>query len=286
MSRPIEIPRLVTWLAVAAVVANAAATIPTFFVPDILTGPAVTNGNARGTALVMLAVAIPVLVISGWFVRRGSWRALVIAIGALAYLAYNDVLLLFLTPFNPLFLIYVAAFSTTFWALAAGLPAIDPAVVADQRPRLPARGLALYAWVIVVLNTLIWLRTIVPAMLADDPTSFLDGTGVATNAIFVQDLAFWLPAAAVIGWLAWNRRPIGVLLIGAWLVYGLLESIGVAVDQWFGTAADPGSPHASIAAVQLFAVLAVIGLVPLWFFLRRESPAVTSISRRTSPTPG
>jgi len=34
---------------------------------------------------------------------------------------------------------------------------------------------------------------------------------------------------------------------------GLIESIGVATDQWFGSAADPGSPVASAAMVTGFA---------------------------------
>jgi hypothetical protein len=46
---------------VLAVVAAAAATA-TFFLDGILTGPAVAVGNARGTALVILVLGVPVLV--------------------------------------------------------------------------------------------------------------------------------------------------------------------------------------------------------------------------------
>ena len=77
----------------------------TFFLPDVLTGPAVTNGNARGTALVMLALAIPVLGLSIWRERLGSSRARFLWLGSLFYLGYNAFLLLFLTPFNSLFLL-------------------------------------------------------------------------------------------------------------------------------------------------------------------------------------
>ena len=83
MPHRIEISRPVTWLATAAVVANVAATVPTLLLPDILTGPAVTNGSARGTALVMLVLAIPLLLVGAWLVRHGAWQGLVLGLGAL-----------------------------------------------------------------------------------------------------------------------------------------------------------------------------------------------------------
>jgi hypothetical protein len=51
-------------------------------------------------------------------------------------------------------------------------------------------------------------------------------------------------------------------------VYGLVESIGVATDQWFGSSADSGSEVATMGAVMIFVVLAVIGTVALAFYVR------------------
>ena len=291
MPRPVSLARPAGGLIAAAAVANALAAGATFFVPDLLTGPVVTNAQARGTSLIMLAIGIPTLAVATWLAGRGSWRGLVVAIGALAYLAYNAFLLLFATPFNPLFLVYVAAMSLTAFALATTIVTTDHDAVAEHAGRVPARGIAIYAWVVVVLNALVWLKTIVPATLATDPTSFLEGSGVATNPVFVEDLVFWLPAAALIGGLLWIRRPIGIVLGGAWLVYGLIEAIGVATDQWFGSVADPGSTQASMAAVALFVAVAIIGLVPLFFYFRRDyrpglnTMSQTAMSSTSSTTP-
>jgi hypothetical protein len=139
----------------------------------------------------------------------------------------------------------------------------------------------------VILNTLLWLRTIIPATFAQDPTSFLAGTGVATNPIFVQDLVFWLPTAGIIGWLVWTRRPYGALLAGSYLVYGLVEAIGVATDQWFGSIADPSSNVASMGGVVIFGVLAVIGLVVLAYYVRSGQDASVPVRRvHGAPIPG
>jgi hypothetical protein len=282
MLRPITLARPAGGLIAASAVANALAAGATFLVPDLLTGPAVTNAQARGTSLVMLAIGIPVLVVAAWLASRGSWRGLLSAIGALTYLAYNDFLLLFATPFNPLFLVYIAAMSLTGFALATTVATTDHAAVAERCPRVPVRGIAIYAWVVAILNALVWLKTVVPATFAPDPTSFLADSGVATNPVFVQDLAFWLPGAALIGVLLWMRRPLGIVLGGAWLVYGLIEAIGVATDQWMGTVADPGTTQASMEGVALFVVVGLIALVPLFFFFRPEPGS--DVARQPRPT--
>ena len=67
-------------------------------------------------------------------------------------------------------------------------------------------------------------------MLSTTPPQFVNGTGLPTNPVFVPDLA-------------------------------------VAADQWFGSTADPTSSIASAAAVPMFLVLAVVGLVPLFFYM-------------------
>jgi hypothetical protein len=269
-----------SWLLLLAAAANAIAAALTLLVPDILNGPAVMNGSARGTALIMLVLGVPALLLAMALRRQDSRWAPMLQLGALAYLAYNSFLLLFATPFNRLFLVYVASMSSTAFAMGWSLIRADAAAVADRLPRTAARLIGGYIMAIVVLNALLWLRTVVPATFADDPMSFLDGTGIATNPIFVQDLVFWLPSAAVIGWLTWTRRPWGALLAGSYLVYGLLESIGVATDQWMGSSADPQSTVATMGAVYIFGVLAVIGTMALAFYVQslRQEPARDGVS--------
>jgi hypothetical protein len=278
MPRQITLNRLAATLVSAAAIANLIAAGTTLFMPDLLTGPAVTNAQAQGTSLIMLIIGLPALVAGAALASRGSWRGLLVAIGALAYLAYNDFLLLFATPFNPLFLAYVAAMSLTAFALATTIVTSDHVAIAEHCRRVPARGIAIYAWVVAVLNALVWLRTIVPAMFAADPTSYLAGSGVATNPVFVEDLTFWLPSAAIIGALLWSKRPVGYVLAGGWLVYGLIEAIGVATDQWLGSNADPGTNQASIEGAMLFVVVGLIALVPLYFFFRPERAAAKAAS--------
>jgi hypothetical protein len=262
--------RHVYWLSLFLALVAAVATALTFFVPGILTGPAVTNGNARGTALVMLAVAVPGLLVSMWMQSRGSWRALMAWLGFLGYLLYNSFLLLFLTPVNRLFLLYVATFSLAVFSVVALLRTADIRGLSERLQPLPFRGLAAYIWTVVVLNVLAWMRTIGPALMERDMSPLVEGSGVATNPIYIQDLGFWLPLMAVTAWWLWRRRAWAIFVSGGWLFYGVLESAGVAVDQWFGHQADPTSPLATVGAIWLMSSMALIGIVPVYFYFRRR----------------
>lgn len=254
-----------SWL--LALVAVAAA-VPMLVFPDLLRGPEAMNGSARGTALVMVVGAVPLLIGAMMSARRGSTRAIVLWLGAIAYLAYNAVMLLLGTPFNPLFLLYDALLGLSMWAAVTLLFRVDVEVLGSLfTPGLRVRWVATFLWVVVVLNTLLWLRGIVPGMTADRTPAFLVGTGLTTLPTYVQDLAFWLPAVAVSAWWLWQRRGWGFLLSASLLTYLVLEAAGVAVDQTWGHAADPSSTVVSAQVAPVFIVLAVTCAVPLGYLL-------------------
>ncbi len=74
----------------------------------------------------------------------------------------------------------------------------------------------------------------------------------------------------------WNRRPWGLLVVGSMLTMFVLESIGIATDQWFGARAAPLSESASLTAVPAFAALALIIAVPLVWFCRHLDERTTA----------
>ncbi|HXN77963.1 MAG TPA: hypothetical protein VN965_04195 [Candidatus Dormibacteraeota bacterium] len=251
-----------------AVVAAIAA-VGTALVPGVLRGTAVMNGSARGTALVVLLIAVPALAIAMWFTARGSARAQIVWLGAVGYILYNSTLFLFMTPFNNLFLLYVAMLSLGIWSTAMVIRGVGVESFRERfSQKLPARAIAIYALAIVALNFLAWMRSVVPGVLSTSAPSFLDGTGMPTSVLYVQDLAFWLPLMAVSAVWLWRRQAWGYVIAGAMLVTYEIEAVGVAVDQWMGHAADPASSVAFAAAVPLFAAIAVINLVPLVFYFR------------------
>ena len=247
----------------ALVAVSGFSAVATLLWPGLLTGPAVMNGSAKGTALVVLLAGVPLL---GWALWRGvdDDAALAAGLGASAYLLYNAVMFAFGTPFNHAFLGYVAMLGLAAWTTGLLLAEAWRRSVRTSRSH---RGAADWILVVVALNALAWLARVVPAVLGSRPLSVVDGTGLATNPVFVQDLALWLPA---LGWLAWRLRAgdaRAVLPAAGALTYWVLEAAGVAVDQWWGHQADPSSTVASAAAVPMFVVLgalSALALTALW----------------------
>jgi hypothetical protein len=173
-------------LGAALAVATAIGAAGTVAIPGVLRGPAVMQGSARGTALVMLVVAVPTLVAGIWRHRHGSDRALLGCLGACGYLVYNAVMLLFGSPFNRLFLVYVAILGLGLATLIALLTSADTSRIAALLAPAPARPVAVYLWLIAGGNLLVWLKVVVPGLTTSGSPAFLEGTGLTTNPIYVR----------------------------------------------------------------------------------------------------
>jgi hypothetical protein len=261
--------RLPYVLSAALAVAAAVSAAFSFFVPSVLTGAAVGNGNLRGTALVVLLIGVPTLVTAMIRTSRGSTRWLVGWLGTLGYLVYQAVLFCFATPLNGLFLFYIAYLGLAVWSVVTLVPAVDLHEFGSRvSAGMPARFLGGFALAIAALNAAAWLTEIVPALLQSRPESLMKGTGLLTNPVYVQDLAIWLPLLAAAALACWHRRAWGLLATGAMLAMFTLEGIGVATDQWFGSRADPFSPAASMTMVPAFAVVALVTGTVLGVHLR------------------
>jgi hypothetical protein len=258
--------------------------------PDLIHGPAVMVGSMRGTALVMLVLGIPLLLVAMAYAGAGTLLGAVGWIAGLVFLTYQAWMFLFAVPFNGFFLVYVTALAAGFWAIVAMLRGLDVAGVADPpAATMPVRLLA--GWMIgsSVAFYGLWLAKAVPALFVSESPAFLEGTGMVTATNYVLDMAFFLPFTIIAAVALWRRTTWGVVVSGAMLVVLVLESVAIAVDQWAGSAADPASTVASAALLPLFLVVAMIGvvMVSLWYRGLERGTAHGHRSRTTtSPAPG
>jgi hypothetical protein len=201
---------------------------------------------------------------------RGSLRAQIVWLGALAYVLYNSVFFAFAMTFNVLFLLYVVMFSLALWSLVVLLLRVDAGGLrAHFAPSTPVRPIALYLLIIAALFALVWLKDILPAIVANTRPAGLEGTKMLTSPVQVLDLSITLPMCVLGGIWLWQRRSWGYLLAGLLLTMLVIESVSIATDQVFGHVHDPAAP---LGAVPLFVVLALIGLVPTVALLRNLRP--------------
>jgi hypothetical protein len=272
----VGVGRLPVVLSIALVAATLLVAGVSLAFGDLLRGPAAMNGSLQGTALVMLLVTVPVLVLSMALVERGRTLPLLGWLGAVASIAYQGVLFAYATPFNAMFFPYVAMLSLGIWALVV-LAARTPVerLAGAIGTRGPIRLVA--GWLLLNMGAflLLWLRATVPAVLSSEPPVFLEGTGLITGVGQVLDLGFTLPIMTVASILLLQRRPLGFVLTGTLLVMLTIETLSIGVDQWLGSLADPSSPVVSMSLVPVFAVMTVLGLAVLALFLSRPQRQLT-----------
>ena len=231
-------------------------------------------GNLRGTALAMLAIAVPLLIASMVLAARGSLRARFVWLGCLAYIAYNAVMFCFASHFNSYFLLFTTLLALSFWSLLTLVRAFDLAAVRTATSRVACRTVAVYLLVCAAAFALLWLQAVVPATLHNTMPTAIEEAGLTQNTVWVLDFAFTFPLMVVGSVWLWQRRPWGHIVGGMMVITLTIETAGIAIDQVFGHLHDPSAP---LAAVPVMLAFTGAGLVFSAVFLsgvseRREPP--------------
>ena len=85
-----------------------------------------------------LSVAAPAWLILAALALRGSLRAYLLWLGVLAFTIYNYVIYMFSVPFGPLFLLWIAVFALSLYAVIGGVSSADhEAVRSSSRASVP-----------------------------------------------------------------------------------------------------------------------------------------------------
>lgn len=202
-----------------------------------------------GTDIVTLCVVVPLLTGALWQTRRGSERALLVWAGALGYTAYNFAFYLFGAQFNALFLVYVALFSLSVYALVLLLSAVDVEKLGQHfSGKAPVKSIAIYLLLVALpLGAFeLWqcLRYLFTGRLPDAP-----------SLIFALDLSIVVPTSVLAAVLLWQRRAWGYVLGAIMLVkaatYGLALCLSTAFVAGFRASGhwDPLLPFYAFIAL-------------------------------------
>jgi len=117
------------------------------FIDDLYRDNSLVVEAMLGNDLVTLIVVVPLLVVVMISTRRGSQRALLGWLGLLGYMLYNYIFYVYAVAFNRFFLLYVALFTLSIYALIFGLSRLDTESIGQNfHPRTPARLIS--AWML------------------------------------------------------------------------------------------------------------------------------------------
>lgn len=264
-------PRTAVLLTVLILLLAPVATLVGLFAPGFYHDTAWMIPQARGQDLITLVVAEPLLLGAMLAARRGALAASLLWMGALSYMLYTYAMYSYTAYFNALFLVYVALFSASLFALITLLSHVHLAQVrAEMSPALPARVTAIFCGIIGGLFLVVWLGQIVPATfqgIAPEPVTL---ARTPTSAVHVQDLAVVIPllfTAAV--WL-WQRRPWGVVLGAILLVLSDVILIALPVMGYFSSQVGIAG---ALDMFWVFTTLAVACLSVTVAFIARLEPS-------------
>jgi hypothetical protein len=251
-------PTLALVLTLIVILLVPVATLAGLLVPGFYRDTAWMIPQARGQDLVTLLVAEPLLIGAFIAARWSRVFAQLLWMGSLSYVLYTYAMYSYTAYFNALFLVYVALFSASLFALVDVLVHLDLSqAVAAVRPTVPARTIAAYLALLGALFAVTWLGQIIPATLPGTVPPPVALAKTPTSAVHVQDLAVVIPLLfAAAAWL-WRRRSWGfvvapVLLVLADIMLLALLAMG-AFSAWshISGALDMEWPFVVLTAVNL-----------------------------------
>lgn len=218
-----------------------------------------------GNDLITLVVAVPMLAISLFFSLRGSQRAQLIWLAMLNYMLYNFAFYLFAAAFNQFFLIYVALFTLSIFALIFGLVNIDANLIAQRfQTRTPVKWISCYLLLVAFgLSTIYIIQSLIFVFTGQLPEIVVK-SGHPTSVIFAVDLSLLVPVFVIGAIWLWRRKPWGYVLATMSMVKGTTYTLVLAVVALWS--ANAGVPEAS-GEIPLWLFLTVAGLVGSLFLL-------------------
>jgi hypothetical protein len=215
--------------------------------------------------LVGLIVVAPLLLGLTFAGLRGSLRSWLCLLGCLSFTAYNYAIYAFSIHFGPLFLLWVAVLGLSLFSLIGGLTSLSPRLLTDRFAGASVRPAGWFLVVVGVFFALLWLREIVPDLVAGRPSTSAADWRVPTNPVHVLDLAFFLPGVVLSGVLLLRRQWLGYATAAGQLVFLALTALPAmlipVVAQSRGRAAE-------WSVVVPLGVIVVAALGVLWHLLR------------------
>lgn len=176
-----------------------------------------------------LAVVVPALLVSFVLALKGSIGARLVWTGTLLYLIYDFIFYTFAVHFNALFLVYCAVLGLSFYALAWSLSSLPvDRIQRAYSAGAPATSSAILLLAVAAAAAAMWLRDIIPALLAGRAPQSVAEAGLLTHPAHVLDLSLLLPAFAIAGVLLLRGRPLGFVLGPVFLAVGVLLSLLIA----------------------------------------------------------
>lgn len=252
-----KISKLSLWLTLAIAILVIIASGAGLFIKSIYARETLSwTVQAYGQDIANL-IAAAALLITLYFVSKGSARAFLVWVGILLSLLYPYIIYAFDIHFNSLFLVYVALVGLIFYTLVSSVLhlRLDEASFTANRRTKVVSG---FLMVVAILFYLLWLSEDIPALLTGSIPPTVLQNGLLTNPVHVLDMALYLPAMLLTAILLWRRKFLGYVLALPMLVFNILTGVGILA--MFLVMSSQGMA-VSLGVEVLFALIVLASLV-------------------------
>lgn len=234
------------------------------FIPGLYRDNTLIKTAWHGNDLVTLFIAIPIMIGALLFSIRGSQRAQLVWMGTLWYMVYNYIFYLYSASFNKFFLIYVALFTLSTYALIFALIKVDAKGISKKfSGRTPVKWVSGYMIFFAVLLGVLWIGSSLSFVITGQVPQDIVKTGHPTGVVYATDLSLLVPALVISAVLLWKRQPWGYVLSAIVMIksitYSLVLIVMSAVTYVRVGEGDPLTP--------LWAFLSVCCMLALGFLL-------------------
>ena len=193
------------------------------------------GAEAQDIITVLLSAFLIFLIYS---TKESDIKKQIIIIGVLGSQCYLYGIFTMERVYNIFYLVYLAIFALSFWALVYSLVGFRAQKFQNLRLN---RGMlnttAISSIVIAVLFIFLWVMSLLPLMQEHERIEYL-------YSIYILDLGFIMPAFIVTAIMGFRRKPLGILMAPAMMIVGFFVIFPLGLNELakpaFGMAVNYG----------------------------------------------
>lgn len=224
---------------------------------DLIAREIIPGAYSQDIISIVASLGLIILALTG---RNEQAKGQILAFGLLGYLFYAYGIYVIERTYNGLYLVYMAIFTLSFWALVAAGCSLRQDVHTPILPKslriLSASGALLQPLIFYPL----WIGMLLPLMSTGNQIESL-------YSIFILDLCFIMPAFMVLSVLTYKAHPLGLLLLPSLYVLGFTLifslALGEVVKPLFDANINMQALWLSLSLSMFFAILGAFHLIKL-----------------------
>jgi hypothetical protein len=236
------------------------------------------SGAAQGVGqdIITLLVGIPTLIFAAYLYLKNSLRGKLLLAGILGYFLYTYTSYAMLMTYNMFFLLYVALFSMSLFALIMTLLSIELKTLPQHfSSKFPRKTIANFLIIFAVVVALMWIGRIVPALLNNGVPTGLEN--YTTLVIQVMDLGIIVPILFLGGVLLLKQSYWGYLLASVIVFKGLTMGLALCAMMIWQAMAGVQMEVAGVIAFTCITIINLVFTIIVFRNVREDEPVNTRI---------